>query len=147
MNEPASLQRFIEVLDAYGGDQNRWPVEEREQLLLLLAKNSQAQRMLEEAVKLDTMLNQFTVAEPGQEVRDRAIDAIPFGKSGLTERLLDWLFPTGPELLWRPALAFTLPLLVGFMLGLTSLEPTDSLDSWEEDIYLVGIQETGDTGL
>jgi hypothetical protein len=149
MNEPASLQRFIEVLDAYGSDHNQWPVEEQEQLALLLARSDHARQLLEETAKLDAMLDQFTVPEMGQEIRNRVINAIPFGKSGWVERFLDWLFPAGPgagpELLWRPALAVTLPLLVGFALGMATQEQADSLDLWEEDIYLVGVQQTGDS--
>lgn len=147
MNEPAVLQRFIEVLDAYGSDHDRWPYEEREQLELFLATSDQAQRLLNESTKLDTMLNQFTVPGFSQEIRNHVVDAIPFGKSGLAERFLEWIFPAAPELLWRPALAVTLPLLVGFVLGLATLESAESLDAWEEDIYLVGVQQIGDTGL
>jgi hypothetical protein len=147
MHETASLQRLIEVLDAYGSDHNHWPDEEREQLKLLLAKSNHAQQLLNEAAELDAMLDQFTTPEISQGVRKQVIDAIPFRESGITERFLEWLFPAGPELLWRPALAVTLPLLVGFALGLATPEPAESLDSWEEDIYLVGVQQTGETGL
>jgi len=147
MNEPASLQRFVEILDAYGSDHNQWPNEERKQLEQLLAKSNQAQQLFKEAAKLDAMLDQFTVPDVSPEVRNQVVDGIPFGKTGITERFLDWLFPAGPELLWRPALAITLPLLVGFALGLATPEPAESLDSWEEEIYLVGVQQTGDTGL
>ena len=147
MNEPASLQRFIDVLDAYGSDHNQWPYEEREQLEHLLANSNHAQQLFREAATLDAMLDQFTVPDAGLEVRNQIVDKIPFGKTGFTERFLDWVFPAGPELLWRPALAITLPLLVGFALGLATPEPAESLDAWEEDIYLVGVQQTGDTGL
>lgn len=103
--------------------------------------------MLKETAKLDSILDQFTVSDISQEVRKHVVDAIPFTKSGITERLLDWLFPEGPEFLWRPALAVTLPLLIGFILGLVALEPAEPLDNWEEDIYLVGVQAAGDTSL
>ncbi|MDK1022736.1 MAG: hypothetical protein QGD92_00720 [Gammaproteobacteria bacterium] len=147
MHKPASLSRFIEVLDAYGSDHDRWPKEDREQLEALLATSRHAQQLLKETAKLDSILDQFTVSDISQEVRKHVVDAIPFTKSGITERLLDWLFPEGPEFLWRPALAVTLPLLIGFILGLVALEPAEPLDNWEEDIYLVGVQAAGDTSL
>lgn len=146
-HKAASLSRFVEILDAYGSDRNRWPKEDREQLELLLATSPHAQQLLKETAKLDSMLNQFAASEISQEVRKQVVDAIPFGKSGFAERLLDWLFPEGPEFLWRPALAVTLPLLIGFVLGLVTLEPAESLDNFEEDIYLVGVQAAGDTAL
>ncbi len=144
-----ALTRFAEILDAYGSDIKRWPAEDQRQMEQLLASSHQARELLEETAKLDSLLDQFTVPDINGEVRNLIIGAIPISKSGIIEKLLAWIIPQSPKFLWKPALAMTLPLLVGFVVGFVALGtyPVESMDSWEEDIYLVGVQETGDTRL
>jgi hypothetical protein len=58
--------------------------------------------------------------------------------------LLEWLSPPSSrhlDWLWRPVVAVTLPVAVGFILGASSITnaSVDEWESWEEEIYVSGI--------
>jgi len=70
-----NLQRFEQLIDAYGSDPQRWPPAERSAALKLLAQSPEAADLQQQSVWLDQALDQFasasvratacpTVAEP-----------------------------------------------------------------------------------
>jgi hypothetical protein len=59
-----TLVRFAQLLDAYGAEPARWPAEEREAALALLARSPEARRQRDEAARLDALLDRGA-AEPG----------------------------------------------------------------------------------
>ncbi len=53
-----NIERFQQIIEAYGSVPERWPFEERGQAMALLARSSQATALLEDALKLDQLLDQ-----------------------------------------------------------------------------------------
>jgi hypothetical protein len=58
------LDRFRELLDAYGAEPGRWPANERGPAAMLLAQDMEAARLLEQAAAIDAMLDRATFAPP-----------------------------------------------------------------------------------
>ncbi len=56
-NDAQRLQELEEVLDIYGADRSRWPVEKRHALAEFVAGNAMAGAMIEEAVRLDRLIS------------------------------------------------------------------------------------------
>ena len=56
------IERLRQILDAFGADPTRWPKAERDAALALLAHSPGAQRLREEARRLDSLLNEASAA-------------------------------------------------------------------------------------
>jgi hypothetical protein len=76
------LAQFRALLDAYGADPNRWPPEERDAALTLLARSPEAQRWRDATAQLDTILD---------------LASAPTASPGLTERILWTVRPQAPR--------------------------------------------------
>lgn len=59
-----SLLRFTELIDAYGADSERWPVEDRMAASELLARSSEAQALARRAAVLDDLLEATPLVLP-----------------------------------------------------------------------------------
>ena len=59
-----TLDRLREIVEAYGAAAHRWPVTEREAALALVAANSDARALVDEALTLDLMLDTAPAPEP-----------------------------------------------------------------------------------
>jgi hypothetical protein len=53
-----TIERLGQILDAFGADPARWPKTDRDGALALLAHSREAQRLREEARRLDALLNE-----------------------------------------------------------------------------------------
>jgi hypothetical protein len=150
-----SLQRFIELVDAYGSDSRRWPESERDAASLFHEQNEQAQQILSEAERLDNGLDAWMVpAFDGLESR-LTNQPLPLRRSGVLERLTRWILPQPGQVvsqLWRPALAASLPLMLGLYMGI-QLEPDGGLygadiytvSSEEDELYLISLSDYAET--
>ena len=78
------LERFQDLVDAYGGDDAAWPAGERDAARALLAAEPQARALQQVAQALDRELALFQVAPPPS--MDRILAARPL--PGALERLL-----------------------------------------------------------
>jgi hypothetical protein len=58
------LDRFRELLDAYGAEPGRWPANERGPAEVLLTQNAEAARLRKQAAAIDAMLDRATLAPP-----------------------------------------------------------------------------------
>ncbi|MFK5969791.1 MAG: hypothetical protein QM487_06685 [Candidatus Marithrix sp.] len=109
-------QRFSQLLDTYGGNSNRWPIEERATALKLLQESAEAYRLQQAALNLDNLLDNVTTSSPTAMLRQRILD------QHYKEPLQDawqWLMGTSVrEHFLRPALVFMIPLIFGIFLGL-----------------------------
>jgi hypothetical protein len=116
-----NLQRFEQLIDAYGTDPQRWPVAERSAALKLLADSEQAAELLQQTVWLDKSLDQFA-APAFDQLHDRLLKMpLPAQSKSLLERLVQWLLPLGPGEFaewWRPATLACLPLVFGLFIGM-----------------------------
>ena len=142
MTESNSLHRFAEILEAYGANASHWPADQRETLLELIARSDEAREMLEQARQLDQLLDQYTVAESDDKLLHQVLDGIP--KTTLVDQFLAWLWPKQKSLFWQPALAMSLPLVLGIMVG-SLWTPVDPVDDWDEEgIYVMGLYSIED---
>lgn len=67
--EPLTLERFATILDAYGGEAERWPVDEREAAAALLAGSPGARELRDRAVALDQLLERSAPLRPSPSLR------------------------------------------------------------------------------
>ncbi len=72
-----TLQRLQQLLDVYGANPERWPVEERAAALALLARSTEAQAQQHEAARFDALLDLAPVARPSEELAARILAAQP----------------------------------------------------------------------
>jgi hypothetical protein len=136
-------------VNAYGTKPRSWPVEERDAAETFLARNPDAQNLLKAEMALDAKLDSFFSDEVdvgrlraniiNATINSKQIETLT-NRDSLLDQILDWLLPLQPVQLWRPALAATLPLILGGLLG-TSLETSqfDSGDYWEDELEIMAI--------
>ena len=116
------LNRFRDLLGAYGADPRRWPPAERARALLLLGNSAEAEALRREAAALDSLLDQAPrPALPRIEAAMLAarITAQPQETYRSHRRY--------QELLWLRALGLAAAAIMGFVVGTTQL--TDIGDS------------------
>ncbi|MBW2452916.1 MAG: hypothetical protein JRI68_00300 [Deltaproteobacteria bacterium] len=115
---PMSLERFEDLLDVYGASPDRWPADERDGGLALLADDAHAQQLVATAQALDDLLDAAPSEEPSAALRSRVLAAAP-------ERPLTWrarldqftaqLWPFTPR--WQPATGLAAAALLGIVVG------------------------------
>ena len=135
--------RLIRIIETYGADERRWPEDERDLALALLARDQDAQRIRNAESLLDRELESSSPPTP-LHLRSQILSALPPQQTWL-DRVIDWLLPSPAQLhqvFWRPVLAASLPLVIGLMLGgsLTGTEPPDW--SADDELYLVQLDTT-----
>jgi hypothetical protein len=72
-----TLARLGELLDTYGADPGRWPPEERDAALALLAHSAEAQRQREASAQLDAVLNLAPAHAAPPALVERILAAAP----------------------------------------------------------------------
>lgn len=125
-NQP-SLQRLKQVLEAYGGNPDRWPEAEREGLLALLRGNAEAGSLHTEQKALDAALDApaapaapealrasiLKIAVPAAPAKEAEI--IPFRKAPPSAKPAQ---PAGgPFFNWQTAALLAASLLIGVWIG------------------------------
>lgn len=105
------FKRYLELLDTYGADLERWPAEERTPAKKLIVESAPARQARQEAETLDRLLNRAFSIEPSDVLKAR-IRAIPEGgrSSGASER-------PGFVRILGPALALAAAALLGIAAG------------------------------
>ncbi len=143
------IQHFVQLMDAYGSQPERWPQEKRDAALAFLIQSVEAQKLQNDACKLDDLLETRTVSEPSPFLKQRILRHI-FSVPELTiwQELKIWLVGTAwPQYLWRPALTLLLPFTLGIILGgqLTFSEKTDVQEVlWQEEMSLLALMSNGE---
>jgi hypothetical protein len=116
-----SLQRFEQLIGAYGCDPQRWPASERQAAIELLAESSEATLLMQQASWLDHTLDQFSAPTFDQLSHHILQQTLPKRRITLFEQLMRWLFPpvsSSATNWWRPAALACLPLAMGIFMGL-----------------------------
>jgi len=103
--EDMKLERFAEIIDAYGGDPLRWPEAERLAAQGLAARDPRAGAMLAEAEALDALFDAAPDHAPGDALTARILARRP------RPSLWREMFPNVG--VWKPALGFAMALAVG----------------------------------
>ena len=71
------LERFEQIIDAYGGDPGRWPPDERQEAEALMAVEPRARSLAESARRLDEWLAQSEAPSPSDLLTRRVLKAAP----------------------------------------------------------------------
>jgi hypothetical protein len=134
MNKPAKKvdnlsldeQQFARLVESYGGEAKRWPPEYRTAAHHLLHHSATARRLQEAALALDNLLDTVQISPPSPRLRQRILANVRRTATtthDIWQRFLQWIIGTTPtEHLWRPAVTFVLPLLLGILLGFYSTQ-------------------------
>ena len=124
---PMTLERFGELLDAYGAAPARWPEAQRAAALRLLESEPRARELQRAALELDAALDAFAVPDPSAQLKARVLE-IPIRHAAAAPARARWLG-------WRLLALALIPCALGFLSGTMTSDPTasDSLDDgWSE---------------
>lgn len=139
-----NLKTFGRLLETYGTIEGHWPPEVRAEAKQLLSTDAGARALLERYAPLDEALDNYRVNPDVTSVRAALLAR--FDKKNIIDRITAWLLPEPGErhAFWRPALAATLPLIIGIILGSTlSLGNTSSsATNWSDEISMVALSNT-----
>lgn len=116
-----NLQLFAELLETYGGDSRRWPVEQRDAALELLSREPEARQIMEAEIAFDLILDthEVPVRTTDQLISniEARIGADPVRNP--VDKLIHWLFPDLMTIrtALRPASIACVPVILGMMIG------------------------------
>jgi hypothetical protein len=118
-----TLQRFAQIVDAYGAEPRAWPEDEREAALGFCAGDSEAQRLREEAKDLDVMLAECGPIAPSRALEDRIMAGFKASRRSSPRR-------------WIGASALAASLVLGVTAAWVVLRPASGVDlsdpsAWE----------------
>lgn len=120
------LERFSEILAAYGADAERWPAGERSAAEALLAASPEARAARADTRGLDRLLDELPVPQTELDATVVAARAIAQsqdrarGRAGMNRRGWLWL---APSLTGLAAAA-----LAGFLVGWSEIDATTAID-------------------
>jgi len=129
-----SLERFEALVEAYGGDLERFPSAERGRAKALVLRSRDARRMLEAARAFDRLLEEARDFGPSVEL-EQALLEIP-ARHGQASRGLVMLPFRSRKLAWLAAAA---SLLLGAFSGRALPESTASDDNAVEQAEIVSL--------
>lgn len=122
------LERFTQIIGAYGGNPARWPLTERQAALMLLKTSMTAHQLQQEAFALDTVLDTASVSLPTPLLTARILAKIQSRQADSWQWLIKWLWGTTiTQHLWRPTLAVGLPLIFGLGFSLFVIQQQEQL--------------------
>ncbi len=144
-----SPERFATVIEAYGSQPERWPADERAAAIAYLAHSAQAQALVAEYHALDEWLDQYQIVELPALESHVISQAKDISAGNAFDRLMDWLLPHSGRVLawvWRPAMVACLPLVCGiFLADYFSFGIEGTQNSWEEELYLISLNDYAET--
>jgi hypothetical protein len=132
--EEMTLDRFAQIVEAYGGSPRRWPEGERDEAEQLMERSAEARAIVERCAGLDALLDEAPGLEPSRALRDRILAAAPAARRSWAETLNEWasnLWPLGRS--WQPIGALAAAAALGIAAGL--VVPNTLNDAEEADAY------------
>lgn len=72
--QPCTFERFAQIVDAYGGEPERWPSAERDAALALLEREPRARALQASALQLDARLGEVFSPELSPQLRARVLE-------------------------------------------------------------------------
>jgi hypothetical protein len=128
-----NIQRFSEILMAYGGNPQHWSIHEREAALQLLASSSEAQDLQQQALQLDHLLDAAPTPEISPALQKRILKST---QPSVFQRIYKWY---SLKQLLKLATAFAIPCLVSFMVWLAMPISPQSKTDLSQDVSLLAI--------
>jgi hypothetical protein len=137
------MQRFSEILMAYGGNPQRWSQHEREAALQFLNNSSEAQRLQQQALQLDQLLNAAPMPQLSAALQKRILKAT---QPSIFQSIFEWFSFRQPLKL---VTAFAIPCLIALTIWLnTPVSPLSSqphIDvSAHQEMSLLALLEEGE---
>ncbi len=138
-------ERVKALIDAYGGDPARWPDDEREASLALVAEDGDLARAADEAGALDLTLDAVPAPAPSPALRASLKEIPETGSS-----LLTWI--TDSLGIWRPVAGLATAAVLGIVLGITvpdlplpgpSVETAEPADTQPDTLGLIAAETIG----
>jgi hypothetical protein len=126
------LPRFEAILDAYGGNPERWPLEEKQQALTLLAQSPMAKSLQQSANSLDLLLDTSKVPEPSPDLMASILMQMPPLPAPSTDE--SWFSWSAFEPFWKPATVLAFSIFLGIVVGFQLPPPTG------ETIHIASIE-------
>jgi len=136
-----NMQRFSEILMAYGGNPQRWSLHEREAALQFLNNSLEAQRLQQQALQLDQLLNAAPMPQLSEALQKRILKAT---QPSVFQSIFEWFSFKQPLKL---ATAFAIPCLIALTIWLNMpVSPLFSqsnidISSYQEMPLLVLLEE------
>jgi hypothetical protein len=134
-----NLERFLDLLDAYGADLDHWPTNERGAAIAFLAARPDAREAQRRAAAVDTQLLRAGLPEidPSEALRQRVLAQVANLPAAVAVPATNWraqvaealalLFPTGRRMPQFAALA--LALVIGVSAGFANFGLIDAQDT------------------
>ena len=149
-----TLDRLRDVVGAYGAAAHRWPVADRAAALALVAESAEARALLDDALKLDLMLDAAPAPEPASDLlvsrimaaRPRSVPVAvvqPTSRRGLRAFFQD-IWPYGSAAVPAGALAASIMLGAGFGLTATSTMTSLGLTGTTQTVAAKSTSELGE---
>lgn len=137
-----NTERFHQILDAYGTREDNWPPDERQAAQLLLQSDKECYQLLQRYRFVDAYLDEYVPRTP-IGIQDKILDSLSVS---VIDLIVNWLIPEIKSEFWRPVIAGSLPLVVGVILGTSTLgsllDTAEPTGNWEEEIYLLALDDT-----
>ena len=137
-----NTERFLQILDAYGTREDNWPPDERRAAQLLLQSDTQCYQLLQRYRSVDAYLDEYVPRAP-VGLQNRILANL---SGSIIDLIVNWLIPEIKSEFWRPVIAGSLPLVVGVILGTSTLgsllDTAEPTGIWEEEIYLLALDDT-----
>lgn len=140
-----NMDRFIDLLDAYGADLDHWPKNEQAAATAMLAARPDAREAQRRAAAVDALLLRAALPEiePSEALRQRVLNQMVSLPAALAAPATGWraqvvealalLFPTGRRL--PQFAAFAMALAIGVSAGFANID----LDAQDTDLVTVQI--------
>ncbi len=136
------MQRFSEILMAYGGNPQRWTAHEREAALQFLNHSLEAQRLQKQALQLDSLLDAAPMPQLSAALQKRILKST---QPSVFKRIFEWFSLRQPLKL---ATVFAIPSLIVLTIWLNTPVSQPSFDlSSHQEMSLLALLEEGELTL
>lgn len=133
-SDAMNIDDFEQGLDRWGSDLTSWPDPERIAASALVERSVGARALMVQAQSLERWLDECRTHEAPRQLKERILAQLP--RRDIWQRAADWF----SSALWRPTLAGTGVLLLGFAAGV--LLPATSQDTLLDDVAALAFTET-----
>ncbi|MZR30017.1 hypothetical protein [Sneathiella litorea] len=122
----AELERFKEVVEAYGAREEAWPVKDVQMMKRLQASSDVARSLLRQEQKFDQLLDDL--AQPATYSSDLLGRVLVSSEDINPGPFLKSLWPFGS--IWQPAAGMAMAACLGILLGFSSPNIIDNSDEY-----------------
>ena len=133
-SDAPKIDDFEQGLDRWGSDLSSWPDPERTAALALVERSERARMLMVQAQSLERWLDEGRTHQAPPQLQQRILAQL--SRRDIWQRAADWF----ASALWRPALAGTCALLLGFAVGV--LLPAAGQDTLLDDVAALAFTDT-----